>query len=142
MKLNLITQNVRGLNAPATQTSLRNFFSSYFRDIEVLCLQEHKLRGKRFADLGFRIWGQAHFFGCKASPGYNHQDGTVGAGKEGICMFVNPRVKHLIYSQGTIGVNLAQWIRFSRLPGGDVAVLNVYAPNNPVERIQLWQELV
>jgi hypothetical protein len=32
-------------------------------------------------------------------------------------------------------------VRFSGLPNGDVAILNIYAPNGPRERIDLWQAL-
>jgi hypothetical protein len=28
------------------------------------------------------------------------------------------------------------------MPGGDIAILNVYAPNLPSERMTLWDELV
>jgi exonuclease III len=141
MKLRITTQNVQGLNAPLAVIRLRNFYSSQFRDTEMLCLQEHKLRGKRLEELGFKLWRQSYFFGCEAAPGYNHADGGEGAGKGGLCMFVNPKIKHLVHSQGTVGFNLAQWIRFLNIPGGDVAILNVYAPHTPTERIQLWQEL-
>jgi hypothetical protein len=41
-----------------------------------------------------------------------------------------------------VGGNLAKWIRLSKIPGGDVAILNIYAPHTPLERIQLWQELI
>jgi hypothetical protein len=92
MKIRLITQNVQGLNASLAPARVRNFYSSSFKNIEILCLQEHKLRGKKLDELGFKIWRQAHYFGCEASPGYNHQDGVDRAGKGGLCMFISPKI--------------------------------------------------
>ena len=70
-----------------------------------------------------------------------HTEADVGAGRGGMCLFINPSIKHLIHSQGSIGENQAQWVRFSENQGRDLAVLNVYAPNTLQERIHLWQEL-
>jgi hypothetical protein len=36
----------------------------------------------------------------------------------------------------------AQWVRLTRVPGGDLSILNVYAPNNAAARCVLWRELV
>jgi exonuclease III len=141
MKIHLISQNKQGLNAPTAPQRIRNYFSSYMRHIDLICLQEHKLRGARLTDLGTKVWRQAHFFGCKASIGYRHEEGEAGAGRGGVCLFVNPSIKHLVHSQGVIGDSQAQWVRFSGHQDGDIAVLNVYAPHSPYERIRLWQEL-
>jgi exonuclease III len=141
MKLHLISQNVQGLNGPEASQRLRNFYSSYFRHIDVLCLQEHKLRGSKMTDLGPKVWKHAHFFGCEASAGYRHIGEEAGAGRGGVCLLVNPNIKHLVHSQGSVGRNQAQWIRFSGHQDRDIGVLNVYAPHTAQERIRLWQEL-
>jgi exonuclease III len=99
MKIHLISQNVQGLNAPEASQRLRNYFSSYFRHMNVSCLQEHKLRGSKLIDLGPKVWRQAYFFGCEASVGYHHSEVEAGAGCGGICMFVNPSIKNLVHSQ-------------------------------------------
>jgi exonuclease III len=96
MKLSLLTQNVQGLNDPAAPQQLRNYLYPYFRNIDVLCIQEHKWRGDKLSGLGFKLWRQAHFFGCDAIEGYGHQAGTIGAGRGGICLLVNPSIKHMI----------------------------------------------
>jgi hypothetical protein len=38
---------------------------------------------------------------------YNHNQKGDGAEKGGICIFISPKIKHLIYSKGTVGANLA-----------------------------------
>jgi exonuclease III len=138
MNLKLLSHNVQGLYTEFAPHKIRNYIAPLIRDLDVLCLQEHKLRGNKLKDLGFKIWRQAYFFGCEASIAYNHSQEEEGAGRGGVCMLINPRIQHLIHSRGSVGVNLAQWVRFTGLPEGDVAILNVYAPNNPSERIDLW----
>ena len=75
------------------------------------------------SDLGFKMWRQAEFFGCEASLGnqINARCGRIGT-------FISPKIKHMINNRGTIGVNEVQWIWLLGLPRGDLAVLNVYAP--------------
>jgi exonuclease III len=141
MKLNIFTQNMQGLNNPTAPQQLRNYVYPYLRNIDVLCIQEHKLQGDKLSGLSTKLWRQAHFFGCDATEGYGHQAGTIDIGRGGIFLFVNPTIKHMILSQGLIGVNQAQWIRFTGLDGGNIAMLNVYAPHSAQLRSRLWQEL-
>jgi hypothetical protein len=47
-----------------------------------------------------------------------------------------------VHDQGTVYDNLAQWVLLKGIPGGDVGVVNIYAPNASQERILLWRELV
>jgi len=44
-------------------------------------------------------------------------------------MSFHPRLHFLIYDQGSLASNKAQWIRFKGLEGGYIGVLNVYASN-------------
>nr|PNR32293.1 hypothetical protein PHYPA_026419 [Physcomitrium patens] len=110
--------------------------------MEVLCLQEHKLRGRKLSELGPKIWRHTTFFSCEASPGYNQVDGQDGTGGGRICMFISPRIHHLIVSHRIVGANMAQWVIFRGYQGGDVAVLNVYTPHTSQEQILPWQELL
>jgi hypothetical protein len=57
-------------------------------------------------------------------------------------MLISSKISHLIHSYGTCGSNQAQWVLFQGFPGGDLAVLNIYAPNQPAACIQLWNDLV
>jgi hypothetical protein len=93
-------------------------------------------------ELGRQVWRDAYYVHCEVLVAYNHEDGKAGAGSSGICTFVFPRVKPFVHSSGVIGVNRAQWIRLSGMPGGDIAILNVYVPNLPSECMSLWDELI
>jgi hypothetical protein len=52
MKIHLISQNVQGLNAPEAPQRLRNYYSSYFRHIDVLTLARRY--GDKLISLGAR----------------------------------------------------------------------------------------
>lgn len=60
MKIKLITQNIRGLNDPLAIDNLRNYIQK--NPIDMLFLQEHKLRGTNAANLGRQIWKRATTF--------------------------------------------------------------------------------
>jgi exonuclease III len=137
MKVKIITHNVQGLNNPVAVNRLKNYYFPLLRDVDVLCLQEHKLREQNLLDLGQVLWPQATCFGCEATVG-----NQVEAGRGGLYMLISPKIRHLIHSQGVIGANLAQWVVLKGLPRGDVAIANVYAPNSAHDRMTLWQEMV
>lgn len=132
MILQLMSLNLQGVNGALAPQKVKNYCSLHFRHLDILCFQEHKLRGTKFQHFGNKIWRQATFLGCEAEEGYNHLDGVEGAGKGGICTFISPRLSPFLHSHGSIGTNLAQWCHFSNLPGGDIAFLNVYAPYSDI----------
>lgn len=68
--------------------------------MDLLCFQEHKLRGARLDSLKDKIWAQATFYGQEASVGYNNLVDDVGAGCGGVCMWVAPGIQHLIVRHG------------------------------------------
>jgi exonuclease III len=142
MKLKLMIQNVQGLNDPQAVARVSNYYFPKLNKLDILCFQEHKLRGLKLSDFGHRMWNQALFFSCEASVGYGHNADQVGAGRGGLCMFISPKIRHLVHDQGTVYGNLAQWVLLKGTPGGDVAIVNIYAPNASQERILLWRELV
>jgi exonuclease III len=112
MKVKIITHNVQGLNNPVAVSRLKNYYFPLLRDVDVLCLQEHKLREQNLLDLGQVLWPQATCFACEATVG-NH----VEAGRRGLCMLISLKIRHLVHSQGVIGANLAQWVVLKGLPG-------------------------
>lgn len=143
MKVQIYSQNIQGAYNSLAPLRVRNYYKAHFKNIDVLCFQEHKLRGTKLLDFGNKVWRRATYLGCDASLGYNDQDGQEGAGKGGICMFISSKLAPFIHSHGNIGLNLGQWVRFKNLPGGDLAIANIYAPHsNSNARVHLWQDLV
>lgn len=76
-----------------------------------------------------------------AVPAYGHETDEPGAGSGGISTWIAPSIKHMVESSGQDRSGRALWVRLSGIPGGDVSILNVYAPNSPSERRILWDEL-
>jgi exonuclease III len=141
MNLHLISFNVQGLNDANAPLRLRNFFQDHIHKLDILCLQKHKLHGQKLQDLGRQLWEDTGFVSCDAAIAYNHQESDPEAGSGGIGTFISPKIKHLIHSFGVVDGNQAFWIQLEGLPGGKLAILNVYALHAPQARIYLWPNL-
>jgi hypothetical protein len=101
MNLKLVTFKVRGLNHLTSVPTLQNYISS-ISALDVLCIQETKLRGASAASLGHRLWPQAQCWSVEASQGYaNNLDGT-SAGKGGIVTLLAPRWVSFVSQSGVI----------------------------------------
>lgn len=61
MKLAFITQNVQGLNDSYKVDVVSNYFRKLVAGLDVLCFQEHRLRGQKLQDLHNRIWRNSVF---------------------------------------------------------------------------------
>ena len=55
MKWNIITHNLSGLNDPKSITRERCFLTSLTPRVDVIIIQEHKLREKAIEDIGRRL---------------------------------------------------------------------------------------
>ena len=72
MKFTIISQNLQGMNDDAFVGLVRNYYRNYFRDIEALCIQEHKLRRIKLQALRNKIWRDAIFFAKEVDAAYNN----------------------------------------------------------------------
>jgi exonuclease III len=86
MKGTVITHNVQGLNGDLAIDLLRNYYRNHLGDLEVLCIQEHKLRGNKLLLLKDRVWPGAKCFEVEAEVAYNNEENDSGAGRGGVCM--------------------------------------------------------
>jgi exonuclease III len=100
MKITILSQNLQGLNNPSKVDIVRNYFRPLLASIDVLCFQEHKLRGARLTALKDRIWPRAGFFARETTIGYRHLAGEEGAGRGGVCMWIAPQITHLVAGSG------------------------------------------
>lgn len=139
--MTIISQNLQGLNDPVKVDVVRNYFRPLLPSLDIVCFQEHKLRGDPLLGLKNAIWPRATFFAQEAALGYRHTLGQPRAGKGGVCMWISEAISHLISITGHSKCKRAQWVRFSGLPGGDINVINIYASTEAPERIELWEEL-
>jgi exonuclease III len=141
MKITIISQNLQGMNDDGFVDLVRNYYRNHLRDTEILCFQEHKLRGAKLLALKDRIWRGAWYLAEEADIAYNNAMDGPGAGSGGLCMWVSPNIQYMVSLHGRSNSGRAQWVRLTGLPGGDLSLLNVYAPNNTAARCLLWREL-
>jgi len=52
------------------------------------------------------------------------------------------QLANIVSQYGTIMENHAQWVILQGVLGGDLGILNVYAPNDSQGRYQLWKSLI
>jgi hypothetical protein len=141
MKLQLLTLNVQGLNGNGALHLLINYLQPYLGSLDIVCLQKHKLRCVKLRELGSQLWCGATYLVVEASLAYNHAALDDGAGSGGLSLLVAPRLSHLIHSLGMVLQNQAQWMALRGYLGGDLGILNVYAPHILQEHIHLWLTL-
>ena len=142
MKITILHQNVKGLNEKAKVEVVKNYYKRYLGNTEVICFQEHKLRGAQLQAIKDLTWQGAGFFNQEAKVAYNNTNNVDGAGNGGLSMWIATKLVHLICdSRHTRGGN-AQWVRLHGVPGMDIAILNIYAPHSSHERCRLWEELL
>jgi exonuclease III len=141
MKLTIVSQTLPGLNDSAKVNVVKNYFRPLIPNIDILCVQEHKLWGARLLALKDTIWPRAAFYAQEVALGYRHVLGEQGDGKEGICTWISLDIQHLVTDTGHSRCGRAQWLHLSGIPGGDLNIINIYASTNVAERVSMWDEL-
>ena len=142
MKVTIIHQNVQGLNDKAKLEVIKNYYRRHLGGAEIICFQEHKLRGARLQATSGLMWQGASFFSQEAKVAYNNESNDDGAGSGGLGMWIAPKLTHLICDSGHTRGGNAQWVRLHGVLGTDLTILNVYAPHASHERCLLWEELI
>lgn len=137
MKIKIITQNIRGLNDPLAVDNLQNYIQKH--PIDILFIQEHKLRGSTAANLSRQVWKHATTFYTEATPWYT-TDGTT-AGKGGVASFISPRWASYISRSGSLFDGRVHWFIMAKVPGGDLGFINLYAPTHHHPRRILWETI-
>lgn len=84
MKLNLLTINIRGLNDPIAVDVLQGYIRDCNPSLDIVLVQEHKLRGPPLQHIGHRLWGAATVLSADAAARYGHDPHDLGARCGGI----------------------------------------------------------
>ena len=101
MIVKAISLNVRGLNDPRKTDRLRHYFQELQGGIDVILIQEHKLRGDKATNLGKLLFPKGKSWTLQADAGYNIL-GLEGGGKGGICTIINQKLAPFVSSHGSI----------------------------------------
>ena len=83
MKRNIITHNIQGLNDLERIARERCFIKSLTPKVEVVMIQEHKLRGKSMENLGNKLMPGCASWVLEAAPGERSWLNPNAAGKGG-----------------------------------------------------------
>ena len=138
MKWTIITHNLRGLNDPESITKERCFLSSLTPRVDVIMIQEHKLRGKAMDELGSRLMPGYACWALEAAPGEKSWINPNAAGKGGVGILLASKYARLVTDHGALYDNRLVWIKLEGIEGGKIGLACIYAPNIPTKRRHLW----
>ena len=136
MNFKIMRFNVRGLNGVDSIRVLRNYIDKVLQ-LDMLCIQEHKLCLAEAPNLGCYLWHGSTTWICNALAGYNNRDQDPDVGCGDIAIFLKQRWCKRASEYGTIMGKCAQFLVLWGLPGRDIGIINIYAPNELGLRIQL-----
>ena len=100
----------RGINNDHIVGIIRDYLNNLPPKVDVLCLQEHKLRGAN-VDRNIRmLWSRDKLWALEAGPSNEVDDMRLGVGRGRIAIYIHLRLQALIYDQ--VSLPLVKGIRF------------------------------
>ena len=142
MKWNIITHNIRGLNDPESITKERCFLTNFTPKVDVVLIQEHKLRGKSMKNLGNRLLPGCGSWILEAAPGEKSWINPNAAGKGRVGILLAHKYVRLVKDHGALYEDRVVWVKLEGIEGGNVGIACIYAPNIPTDRRHLWHVMV
>ena len=142
MKWNIITHNIRGLDDPESIAKERGFISMLTPKVDVIMIQEHKLRGRALENLGSRLMPECASRVLEAAPGERSWLNPNAAGKGGVGILLANKYAKLVTATGALYENRVVWIKLEGVEGGNIGLACIYAPNILTDRRHLWHLLV
>lgn len=138
MKWNIISHNIRGLNDPENILKERQFLSSIAQRIDIVMIQDHKLRGGKLEHLGSLLMPGYASWILEAAPGERSWLNPNATGKGGVGIMLAQKYARLVTDHGALYNDKVVWIKLEGVEGGNIDIACVYAPNTPTERRHLW----
>ena len=90
MNLNILSFNVCGLNDLNSVRLLKKYLDDISR-LDIILLQEHKLRGQDASNLGRYLWNMTKSWIVEAAQGYNNDILDLGASCGRTTIFLAPK---------------------------------------------------
>ena len=110
--------------------------------LDVVMIQEHKLRGKALENLGTHLMPGYASWILEAAPGEKSWLNPNAAGKGGVGILLARKYARLVTDHGALYDNRVVWIKLEGIEGGNIGLICIYAPNIPTERRHLWHIMV
>ena len=102
MKWNIITHNIRGLNDPDNIARERCFINSLTPRVDIVMVQEHKLRGKALENLDSRLMPGCASWILEAAPGERSWINPNAAGKGGVGILLAHKYARFVTEHGAL----------------------------------------
>ena len=134
MKWNIITHNIRGLNDPESIAKERGFLSMLTPKVDVVMIQEHKLRGRALENLGSRLMPGCASWILEAAPGEKSWLNPNAAGKGRVGILLSNKYAKLVTAIGALYDNRVVWIKLEGVEGRNIGLACIYVPNIPTDR--------
>ncbi|KAL3689494.1 hypothetical protein R1sor_015803 [Riccia sorocarpa] len=142
MKISVGSYNVRDLCARTARTKLRQFILNTRPALDILAVQEHKLRDRNLDFITSAIWSQALIFHVPAADGaHAARNPLVTGGKGGVLLMVRASFAPSIVDHGPLPLDGGLWIHFDLPDGRKMGLAALYAPNSVADRTSLWTAL-
>ena len=142
IKWNIIMHNIRGLNDPKSIRKERCFINSLSPKVDIVLIQEHKLRGSALNNLGFRLMPGCASWILEAVPGEKSWLNPNAAGKGGVDILLAHKYARLVTAHGALYEDIVVCIKLEGVEGENIGIACIYAPNIPTDRRQLWYIMV
>ena len=84
----MLTFNVRGLNNPLKVDRLKTYLQFINPRLDLIFLQEHRLREQNAGKLGKTLVSQAIYLYIEAELGFNHEEDKERVGKRGMALLL------------------------------------------------------
>lgn len=110
--------------------------------VDVLLIQEYKLRGKMLENIGPRFMRGCASWILEAASKEKSWINPNTAGKGGVGIMIANKYAKLVTMHGALYENIVVWIKLEGLKGGNLGIACVYAPNIPTDRRHLWHLMV
>ena len=100
MKWNIITHNIRGLYDPENIVNERGFPSELSPKVDIIMIQEHKLRERSLENLGNKLMPGYTSWILEAAPGERSWLNSSAAGKGGVRILIANKFAKLVTANG------------------------------------------
>ena len=129
MKWNIISHNIRGLNDPDNIAREMSYINSLTPRIDILMIQEHKLRGRALENLEVRLMPGCVSWILEAAPGERSWLNPNAAGKGGVGILIASKYAKLVTSHGALGDDRVIWVKLEGIEGG---ILGLHVFMHPI----------
>lgn len=124
MRFRILSWNVRGFSHPHLKFKVKDTLAKWKPD--VLLLQEVKIGNERLDMSLFNLWKDALFVHTL------HNEGSGGA-----VLGLSPSISKFVIDKGEDPSHYCVWA-LTLINGQPLGFCSIYAPNNPRERVALW----